>query len=73
LVGELGIRVGACDSVEEVVRGADLVVGGTTSSEIMTREQWLKPGSTFIFAGAARARSRRLGAHGQGRESTVGR
>jgi len=45
---ELGFRIGACDSFEEVVRGADLVVGGTTSSEIMTREQWLKPGSTFI-------------------------
>ena len=27
---ELGIPVRACDSVEEVVRGADLAVGGTT-------------------------------------------
>jgi ornithine cyclodeaminase len=45
---ELGIPVRACDSVEEVVRGSDIVVGGTTSSGIMTREEWLKPGSTFI-------------------------
>ena len=37
-----------CDTVEEVVRGADIAVGGTTSSEIMTREQWLKAGSLFI-------------------------
>jgi ornithine cyclodeaminase len=34
--------------VEEVVRGADIAVGGTTSSDVMTREEWLKPGSLFI-------------------------
>jgi alanine dehydrogenase len=45
---ELGIAVRPCDTVEEAVRGADIAVGGTTSSEIMTREQWLKPGSLFI-------------------------
>ena len=45
---ELGIPVRPCDSVEEVVRGADIAVGGTTSSEIMAREPWLKPGSLFI-------------------------
>jgi ornithine cyclodeaminase/alanine dehydrogenase-like protein (mu-crystallin family) len=44
----LGIPVVAMDSVEAVVRGADLVVGGTTSGEVVTREPWLKPGSTFI-------------------------
>src|SRR5262245_40598572 len=45
---KLGIPVRPCDSVEEVVRGADIAVGGTTSSDIMTREDWLKPGSLFI-------------------------
>jgi ornithine cyclodeaminase len=45
---ELGIPVCACDSVEEVVRGADIAVGGTTSSDVMAREEWLKPGSLFI-------------------------
>ena len=30
------------------MRGADIAVGGTTSGEIVTREPWLKPGSTFI-------------------------
>ncbi len=44
----LGIPVVTKDSVEEVVRGADIAVGGTTSGEIVTREPWLKPGSTFI-------------------------
>jgi ornithine cyclodeaminase len=45
---ELGIPVIAKDTIEEVVRGADIAVGGTTSSEIMTRAEWLKPGATFV-------------------------
>ena len=44
----LGIPVLAKDSAEEVVRGADIAVGGTTSGEVVSREPWLKPGSTFI-------------------------
>ena len=44
----LGIPVVAKDSAEEVVRGADIAVGGTTSGEVVSREPWLKPGSTFI-------------------------
>ena len=45
---ELGIPVIAKDSIEEVVRGADIAVGGTTSGEVVSREPWLKPGATFI-------------------------
>jgi ornithine cyclodeaminase/alanine dehydrogenase-like protein (mu-crystallin family) len=45
---ELGTRVVAKESIEEVVRGADIVVGGTTSPDIVSREPWLKPGCTFI-------------------------
>ena len=30
------------------MRDADIAVGGTTSSEVMTREAWLKPGAVFI-------------------------
>jgi alanine dehydrogenase len=44
----LGIPVRAKDSPEGVVRGADIVVGGTTSGEVVSREPWLKPGATFI-------------------------
>jgi alanine dehydrogenase len=44
----LGIRVVPKDTVEEVVRGADIAVGGTTSGEVVSRESWLKPGCTFI-------------------------
>jgi ornithine cyclodeaminase len=45
---ELGTRVVAKESIEEVVRGADIVVGGTTSPDIVSREPWLKLGCTFI-------------------------
>src|SRR5262245_25380881 len=45
---ELGVPVVPKDSVEEVVRGADIIVGGTTSGEIVSREPWVKPGATFI-------------------------
>jgi ornithine cyclodeaminase/alanine dehydrogenase-like protein (mu-crystallin family) len=45
---ERGTRVVAKETIEEVVRGADIVVGGTTSPEIVSREPWLKPGCTFI-------------------------
>jgi alanine dehydrogenase len=45
---ELGVAVVPKETVEEVVRGADLVVGGTTSPDIVSREPWLKPGATFI-------------------------
>ena len=44
----LRIPVVAKDSIEEVVRGADIAVGGTTSGDVVSREPWLKPGATFI-------------------------
>jgi alanine dehydrogenase len=45
---KLNIRVIAKETIEEVVRDADIGVGGTTSDEIMCRERWLKPGATYI-------------------------
>src|SRR6266852_6112065 len=45
---ELGIPVVAKGSIEDVVRGADIAVGGTTSPDVVSREPWLKPGCTFI-------------------------
>jgi alanine dehydrogenase len=44
----LGIPVTPMERIEDVVRDADIAVGGTTSSEVMTREAWLKPGAVFI-------------------------
>ncbi len=45
---ELGIPVVAKSTIEEVVRGSDIAVGGTTSGDIVSREPWLSPGCTFI-------------------------
>ena len=45
---ELGIPVIPVATPEEAVRGADIAVGGTTSTDIVSREPWLKPGCTFI-------------------------
>jgi ornithine cyclodeaminase/alanine dehydrogenase-like protein (mu-crystallin family) len=45
---QLGIPVVPRESIEDVVRGADIVVGGTTSGEVVSREEWIKPGATFI-------------------------
>jgi ornithine cyclodeaminase len=44
----LGIPVKPMERIEDVVRGADIAVGGTTSSDIMSRQAWLKPGAVFI-------------------------
>ena len=46
--GLLGIDVEALDSVEEVVRASDIGVGGTTSTDIVAREEWVKPGAVYI-------------------------
>jgi len=45
---QLGIPVIAKDRIEDVVRGADIAVGGTTSTDIISRGEWLKPGATFV-------------------------
>ena len=36
------------DSVEEVVRNADIAIGGTTRTDIVSREPWVKRGATFV-------------------------
>ena len=45
---ELGIPVEPVGTIEEVVRAADIGIGGTTSTEIIARENWVKPGATYI-------------------------
>jgi ornithine cyclodeaminase len=45
---KLGIPVRACDGNEEVARGADIIVGGTTSADVMIYESWVKPGAVVI-------------------------
>jgi ornithine cyclodeaminase len=45
---KLGISVRAVDTNEEVVRGADIAVGGTTSADVMIYDDWVKPGALVI-------------------------
>lgn len=45
---KLGITGRAVETNEEVVRGADIVVGGTTSADVMIYEEWVKPGALVI-------------------------
>lgn len=44
----LGLPVRAFDNNEEVARGADIIVGGTTSADVMIMEAWVKPGAVVI-------------------------
>ncbi len=44
----LQIEVRPLETVEEVVRLSDIGVGGTTSTDIVAREEWVKPGSTYV-------------------------
>ena len=45
---KLNVSIVPKDNIEEVVRDADIGIGGTTSDEIMCREAWLKPGATYV-------------------------
>ena len=45
---KLGIPVRPLDSIEEVVRGSDIAIGGTTRTDIVSREPWVKQGATFV-------------------------
>ena len=44
----LGIPVRPLESIEEVVRNADIAIGGTTRTDIVSREPWVRPGATFV-------------------------
>ena len=44
----LGIPVETVDTIEEVVRAADIGVGGTKSEDIIARQEWVKPGATYV-------------------------
>ena len=44
----LGIPVRPLDSVEAVVRNSDIAIGGTTRTDIVSREPWVRTGATFV-------------------------
>ncbi len=45
---ELGIDIEPVDDIESVVRACDIGIGGTTSTDIVARAEWVKPGATYI-------------------------
>jgi ornithine cyclodeaminase/alanine dehydrogenase-like protein (mu-crystallin family) len=45
---KLRIPVRPLDTIEEVVRRSDIAIGATTLTEVVSREQWVKPGATFV-------------------------
>jgi ornithine cyclodeaminase len=61
-VGELagGVELEACESVEEAVRGADVVVTATSSREPVLMRNWLDPGVHVNAVGASQPTSREL-------------
>jgi len=46
--GLLGIPVRPLATVEDVVRNAGLAIGGTTRTDIVSREPWVQRGATFV-------------------------
>src|SRR5262249_27526024 len=64
----LGVPVVAKDSIEDVVRGADIAVGGTTSGEAGSPQA----GRHLQLAGAPRARPGRLVEARQGGHRQLG-
>jgi alanine dehydrogenase len=46
---QLGLRITPADSTQEALRGADMVISATTTSEPFVREVWLEPG-VFVYS-----------------------
>ncbi|MED4727401.1 ornithine cyclodeaminase family protein [Aneurinibacillus migulanus] len=50
--GLLGVTVLTCDTPEEAVNSADMVVTTTPSKEPIVRDEWIQPGTHIIAIGA---------------------
>ena len=60
MLADVDERVSAVDSVEQAVRGADVVVTVTNSSEPVLRREWLKEGAHVNAVGACFPHTREL-------------
>jgi ornithine cyclodeaminase len=60
LTGALGLELEACATVEEAVRGADVVVTATSSREPVLERGWLEGGVHVNAVGASQPTSREL-------------
>ena len=52
LAGRLGLPVRACETAEEALAGADIVVTATNSAQPVLRREWLAPGAHVNAVGA---------------------
>jgi ornithine cyclodeaminase/alanine dehydrogenase-like protein (mu-crystallin family) len=60
MAGRVAVPVRPCDSAEEVVRGADIVVLVTSSPVPVVDDAWVAPGAHVISVGACRPDQREM-------------
>lgn len=60
LESEIGITIAVSNSVEETVRGCDLIVTATTAKEPIVSARWLQPGAHINAIGSHRPDAREL-------------
>lgn len=60
VTGRVPVDVEPCETVEEAVRGADVVVTATSSREPVLERDWLEPGAHVNAVGASQPTSREL-------------
>lgn len=62
VAAELGVRVSAAASVEEAVRGSDVIVTATDAATPILHAEWIKPGAHVNAIGSNFATKREIGA-----------
>ena len=60
LAGQLGLPVRSCETVQEALAGADIVVTATNSKQPVLRREWLAPGAHVNAVGACLPADREL-------------
>ncbi len=70
-IAGLGLSARLCDSVEEAVRGADIVVTTTASTVPLVEAEWLDPGTHVTAVGSDEPTKQELAAAVLGRASVV--
>lgn len=58
--GRFDVPIDAVETVEEAVRGADLIVTATTASRPVIQREWIQPGTHINAVGASQPQKREL-------------
>ena len=66
-----GVKTVPCESAEEAVRGADIVVTATSSAKPVLEGAWLRPGTHLNAVGSNRADRRELDEEAVGRAGLI--